>query len=198
MISVGYMFKRVSEKPAWLKTGDVVDVYSVGGCVSKEFADYFKYWKHNGYYLFDSPEIMENLAKAENIDLSGTTLFYYEVYEYEFDNDSNEWVAFAPEKSFVTNVQVPIDKQLQGFDVVNFSTGNGPECSPLSCNSLATTIPVNKHCLFNTFEEAQNAIERGLFENSEPGPYRIFAVYTLASGAKNHSTGTAQAHACRV
>lgn len=146
----------------WLNAGAVIDIYSVSGCVSEDFADYINYWKHNGYWLFDSPEVMESLAKAENIDLSGTTLFYYEVYEYEFDHNLKEWRAFVSEKSFLTNVQIPTDKYLQGFDVVNFTAHTSPECSPLSCNHLASTISVNQHCLFNTFREAQSAIEQGL------------------------------------
>lgn len=184
------MFKKVVEKPAWLEAGDVVDVYSVSGCISKTFADYINYWKHNGYWLFDTPGIMVSLAKAENIELSGTTLFYYEVYEYEFNDASKEWVSFAPEETFVTDVQFPEDKHLQGFDVANFAVHTKPECSPLSCNSLAATIPVNQHCLFSTFEEARNAIEQGLFENSEPGPFRVFAIYTPSVGlASQESSG---------
>jgi len=58
--------------------------------------------------------------------------------------------------------------------------------------SLATTIPVNQHCLFGTFEEAKKALESGLFQNSEAGPYRVFSVYTIGNGLTNHSTGPAQ------
>jgi hypothetical protein len=189
MIPAGYMFKRVAEKPTWLNADSVLDIYSVSNCISEGFADYFEYWKHNGYWLFDSPDIMELLARAEGIELSGTILFYYEVYEYEFDDSSNEWVTFTAEESFVTNVQLPTHKVLQGFDVVSFWAHSASECSPLSCNSLATEIPVNKHCLFTTFEETKEAIELGLFENSEPGPYRIFAVYKLGDdSARRYST----------
>ena len=87
----------------------------------------------------------------------------------------------------LTDIQVPIDKHLEGFDVTTFTAHTSPECSPLSCNHLATTIQVNRHCLFNTFEEAKEALEGGLFENSESGPYRIFAVYTLGTGLTNGS-----------
>lgn len=177
MIPVGYMFKRVVATPTWLEA-NVVDIYSVSGCVSEDFADYINYWKHNGYWFFDSPKVMEVLSSDESIELGGTTLFYYEVYEYEFNEKLGSWVAFEPEKSFITNVQIPNGRHLRGFDVVNFSMHTSPECSPLCCNSLAKTIAVNEHCLFDSFDEAKNAIEHGLFKNSEPGPYRIFAVYT--------------------
>lgn len=191
MIPAGYMYKRVVVRPDWLKVEAVFDVYSLSSCISDYFADYINYRKHNGHWLFDSPQVIEGIAKNEGIDLSGTFLFYYEAYEYELDEDSKEWSAFTPEPSFVTDVQVPLDKHLEGFDVTTFTGHTSPECSPLSCNSLATTIPVNEHCLFNTFTEAKEALEGGLFKNSEPGPYRIFAVYTVGNGLTNHSTGPA-------
>lgn len=173
------MYKRVVRRPEWLKAAAVADVYSLSGCISEHFADYINHWRHNGYWLFNSPDIMEAIAREENLDLSGTTLFYYEAYKFEFDEITREWTAFTPEASFTTNVQAPAEKHLAGFDAVTFSAHTTPECSPLSCNSLATTLPVNEHCLFRTFEHARESLERGVFDNSEPGPFRIFAVYTL-------------------
>jgi hypothetical protein len=189
MIPIGYMLKKVESKPDWLKAEAVQDIYSLSGCVSEDFADYINYWKHNGYWLFNSPQVIENLAKSESIDLTGTTLFYYEAYEYEFDEDGKKWSEYSPEKEFPTEVLEPSDKQLEGFDVTTFRANTNPECSPLSCNSLATDIKVNEHCLFNTFQEAKEALEKGFFKNSEPGPYRIFAVYTT-KGLTHHSSGT--------
>jgi GH35 family endo-1,4-beta-xylanase len=89
MTPVGYMAKTVIKKPEWLKADVVQDVYSVTNCLSKNFADYIKYWKHNGYWFFDSRDIIDNLAKENSLDLQGTTLFYYEVYELEFHDDDN-------------------------------------------------------------------------------------------------------------
>lgn len=187
MIPVGFMYKKVAKRPDWLKAEAVTDIYSLSHCVSDDFADYINYWKHNGYWLFDSPQIIEEIAKNEGISLSGMTLFYYEAYEYEFDEESKAWAGFTPEPSFVTDVRVPQNKQLEGFDVTSFMVHTSPECSPLSCNSLATNIPVNEHCLFHTFEQAKDALESGLFDDSEPGPFRIFAVYSLTSRSENHA-----------
>lgn len=177
MIPAGYMAKRVSEKPDWLKTARVVDIYSVSGCVSKAFADYIKFWKHNAYWLFDSPEIIRSVAREHSIELEGTSLFYYEVYEKEFDGENCR--PYEIENSFPTNVVVPAWKQLEGFDVVTFSVGTSPECSPLSCNGLAEELHTNGHCLFFSFEEAESSVSSGTFNNSEPGPYRIFSVYSV-------------------
>ena len=62
---------------------------------------------------------------------------------------------------------------------MTFSAGSSPECSPLSCNGVAKELPTNAHCLFAGFEEAEAALSRGAFKDSEPGPYRIFAVYSV-------------------
>ncbi len=178
MIPAGYMAKRVSLKPDWLKTTQVVDIFSVSSCISKDFADYIKYWKHNGYWLFDSPKMIQSVAIEHSIDLEGTMMFYYEVHEREFDGEG--WQAFETDNSFPTNVIPPSRMQLEGFDVVTFSAGTSPECSPLSCNRLADEVDTNEHCLFTSFQKAERALNDGVFKSSEPGPYRIFSVYSVA------------------
>ncbi|HSZ62467.1 MAG TPA: hypothetical protein VK828_11750 [Terriglobales bacterium] len=177
MIPVGYIAKHVYLRPDWLQAPHVVDILSVSGCISEVFADYIDYWKHNGYWLFDSPEIIKAIAKENSIQLDGTSLFYYEAYEMEFDGDN--WHPFVPDPSFTTNVVSPSRKQLQGFDVVNFTARTTPECSPLSCNNLAKEIPTNAHCLFASFDEAEKSVGSGAFNESEPGPYRILSVNSV-------------------
>ena len=179
MTPAGYMAKRVCTKPDWLGADSVLDIYSVSRCISENFADYINYWKHNGYWLFDSPEVIAELARDYSSDLAGTKVFYYELYELEFRENEREWRLIEPESSFVTNVVVPKEKYLEGYDVVTCSCGNAPECSPLSCNSLASSMRVNQHCLLDSFEEAKQYLEDGRFNDSEPGPYRILAVYVV-------------------
>ncbi len=178
MIPAGYMAKKVVKKPDWLEADNVRDIYSVSGCVSEPFADYIDFWRHNGYWFFDSPKIIASLAREKAISLEGTPLFYYEVHELEYHEDNSKWLGFGPEKSFKTDVAVPAKKILEGFDIVTFSAGTSPECSPLSCNYLAREIKTNLHCLLDSFDEAKQSLESGKFRNSEPGPLRIFAVYS--------------------
>lgn len=178
MIPAGYLAKRVVARPEWLPAERVSSIYSVSGCVSADFADYIEFWRHNGYWLFDSPDIIIDIARKNQIDLSGTTLFFYEVYEQQFDG--GEWTSFEPEPSFGTNVSVPGAKVLEGYDVVTFWARTSPECSPLSCNSLASEVETNARCLLKSFEQARTLLESGAFTRSEPGPYRIFAVYSVA------------------
>jgi hypothetical protein len=177
MIPVGYMAKRISPKPAWLNVPHIIDIYSVGSCSSEDFADYIPFWKHNGYWLFDSPAILQAVAKENSISLTNTTLFYYEAHEKELAEEG--WRAFSPHASVPTNILLPAQKQLEGFDIVTFTAGNSPEDSPLSCNGLAEDLPVNSHCLLNSFAEAESYLNSGRFDGCEPGPYRIFAVYSV-------------------
>ena len=178
MISVGYLAKRVAQRPDWLKVPEVTDIYSVSNCTSDSFMDYIKFWRHNGYWLFDTPQIIQELAQENNVDVGNLTLFYYEVYEEEFDAERKQWLRFEPEE-FPTHVIPPAKREFHGYDVVTFSVGTNPECSPLSCNHLASKIPTNTHCLLESFEEAKQNLESGKFDHCEPGPFRIFAVYTV-------------------
>jgi hypothetical protein len=180
MIPAGYMAKMIANNPGWVSaTANIVDIYSVSGCASHHFADYIKFWKHNGYWLFDAPNIIRQLADDEGIDLSPAKFFYYEVYPQQYDEERRGWSTFSPETSFSTNVRSPEERNLEGYDVVSFSAHTSPECSPLSCNNAAKNITVNEHCLLRTFEEAKSLLELGAFDKGEPGPFRIFAVYSV-------------------
>lgn len=119
------------------------------------------------------------MAQEQSINLAGTAMVYYEVYEQEYEEDKGQWDPYAPEPCFRTNVRVPDQKLLMGFDVVSFTAQTSPECSPLSCHSLADEIQTNSHCLLSDFDTARQLLETGRFKDSEPGPYRIFAAYTL-------------------
>ena len=182
MIPVGYMAKKIFKKSDWPKSDQIEDIYSISNCMSNDFTDYINFWKHNGYWMFDSPEIIQQLAKEYKIDLKDTKIFFYEVYEFQYSDGASPWKLFQPEKSFPTNIQIPQNKVLEGYDIASFSTGNTPEHSYLSCNGMAATISVNKHCLLRTFEEAKSLLEKGEFKNCEPGPSRIFAVYSISDG----------------
>jgi hypothetical protein len=183
MVPAGYMARRVRPRPPSIQNARVADVYSVSGCISPNFADYINDWRHNGYWFFDRPEIIQEVAREHAIDLEGVTLFYFEVYREQFDGASSAWSPIAPEPSFPLDVVVPSRKVLEGYDIVSFFAGSSAECSPLSCNALSDDAraaeAMNAHCLLPSLEHASGLLEGGLFEHGEPGPYRIFAVFTL-------------------
>lgn len=104
ILPAGYMAKRVVCKPDWLKANGVHDIYSVSGCISKDFADYINFWKHNGHSLFDSPDVIEQVAREQSIDLTATMMFYYEVHEQEFDDQKNNGVHMRVQQSHIANI----------------------------------------------------------------------------------------------
>ncbi|KPK35355.1 MAG: hypothetical protein AMJ66_01435 [Betaproteobacteria bacterium SG8_40] len=179
MTPAGYLAKNIRTEAGWLENDVVEDIWSVSACLSPAFCDFVPYWRHNGYWLFDSPAVIGEIAAEEGVDLSGMRMFYYEVHGEQFDCDAGTWSVFAREASLPTRVQIPARKQLEGFDVVSFAAQTAPECSPLSCNGLARDIAVNKHCLLATLEEAKTLLETGCFKDCEPGPYRVFAIHTV-------------------
>ena len=73
---------------------------------------------------------------------------------------------------------LPPDFVSLGFDAYSKSMESilGPECSPLSCNSMASEFPVNRHCLLATLEEARSAATRFSIEQPEPGDYYVAEV----------------------
>jgi len=173
------MYKKVGSISDWLEAVDVVDIYSVSSCISADFCDYINFWNHNGFWLFNNLKIMEDLASENEISLDGLTPFYYRIHPFQWVARENKWIPFEPEASFGTDVVEPVTSNLEGFDVVTFYAQTSAECSPLSCNGLAQTVPVNEHCLLDSFESAKNALETGGPTFGEPGPYRIFEVRTL-------------------
>lgn len=181
MIAVGYMYKDICVKPEWLKSEFVKDIYSVSSCASEDFDDWINEWKHNGYWFFDSPDIMQSIAKEKGINIAKMKLFFYRASEQQWDVDDRTWKSYKPEESFRTEVKLPKKTRLEGFDIVSFYANTSCECSPLSCNHLAESLKTNEHCLFNTYEEAINLIESNVLEDCEIGPYRIFEVHSVLS-----------------
>jgi hypothetical protein len=183
MIPAGYMAKRVVARPDAFLADRFEDVCSVSNCISPSFADYIQYWKHNAHWFFDSTETIRELAAEQAIDLRDCRFFYYEFHDSEYDDATRAWnPAPAAPAAAATDAAVagPSAARLEGYDVVSmWPEGSPPGCSPLSCNLLADTIPVNSHCLIASLEEAIRLLEAGAFEHSEPGPYRIYAVYSI-------------------
>ena len=180
MIPAGYMYKFVSPRPDWLQGADhVVDICSVSGCFSKDFTDFVTAWQHNGYWFFDDPAIMKSIAQDRDVDLSGATLFYYETEGVEYDQDQRQWRPVTPDDAFPLAVVKPSARRLLGFDLATYSCGNAAECSPLSCNAMAAEVAVNRHCLAKDAEVLKAAVEAGAFDDCEPGPLRILAVYAV-------------------
>ena len=78
-----------------------------------------------------------------------------------------------------------------GYDIVERNPAMGSlgfGCSPLSCNGMAESQPVNDFCLLDDLETALAAARRFGIEQPEPGPYLVIEV--LAQRA-SHGQSTA-------
>jgi hypothetical protein len=183
-IPAGYMAKFVTSRPEWLDAERVRDLYSLSDHGSKNFESSIEDWQEgevepsNGYRLYDSPGLIRELAGTHRVDLADSTLFYYELYGLEYDEDDARWYPFEP--SFRSSgVVVPSLKRLEGYDVVAFFDGEVPACSPLFCNRVANAVETNEHCLLPSLKRARQLLSEGAFDETEPGPFRIFAVFSV-------------------
>ncbi len=190
MIPAGYLIKRTVPPPGWLESGvpHVSQVCSVSNCVNENVVELADSWSHNGFGLANDPEVLWKLARERDVDLSESELFFYSAYEFELESDGwtfdpSQWRATtrARSSSILDNVTAPKDDAsliFLGYDVVVF--GDFLEHSPLSCNSIATQLPVNRYCLFDRFREAKDSIDTGKFgDGCEEGIYKIFSVGLL-------------------
>ncbi|KAA8998227.1 hypothetical protein FJU30_17045 [Affinibrenneria salicis] len=186
MIPLGYMAKIIAPRPAWLKAAQVEAIYSMSACVSADFTEWVNCWRHNGYWLFDSPAIIDEIVRERRIDPASLTWLYYEGSEKEFD-ERRGWISYEPAAEFPLAVDIPVRKSLMGYDIVTCTCGHSAECSPLSCNHLAEEVKVNAWCLLDSADTARTLITSGGLAGCEPGPYRIVAVYRIVREADIHN-----------
>lgn len=182
--------KRTALPPGWLQpnTSHVSEVCSVSSCVNDNVVDPQDSWQHNGFGVANNPQILIELAQQGAVDLTGSRLFFYSVYECEQESDGwtfdiDQWrpTSRAASSNVADDVVAPKEGSgliPLGYDVVVF--GDFLEHSPLSCNSVATQLRVNRFCLFDTLHEAKRAIDAGKFgDGCEDGIYKIFSVGVL-------------------
>jgi hypothetical protein len=175
MIQAGYMYKKIVARPEWLTCENVTKIYSVSNCTSEDFANYIPYWKHNKYWFFNDPKDIDIIIDEQKIT-DEFELLFYELYEKEFDEEEGSWQEIHGEESFGYDLKSPEQKDLLGFDIVSYSVGTSPECSPLSCNYLCKEVEVNEYCLLDDLDNAIELTESLNESKAEPGPYRIIAV----------------------
>ena len=186
MIPAGYLLKRTTPPPGWLADERITEVCSVSNCVNDNVVEPSDDWKHNGFGVANSPEILAKMVRLQEVNATDSKLFYYEAFESEIESDGwtfafDAWrpVTFAPSSVIPLEVQLPTgDLKFLGYDVVVF--GDYLEHSPLSCNSVSESQFTNEYCLFDTLEAAQHAINSGGFGGGcEEGVYKILSFALL-------------------
>lgn len=187
MIPAGYLLKRTVPPPGRLQpnTSHISEVCSVANCVNDNVVEPQDCWKHNGFGVANNPQVLWGIAQEGGVDLSSSKLFFYCAYEHELESDgwqfdSDLWrpISSAASAGVTNEVIVPDGSEsriLLGYDVVVF--GDYLEHSPLSCNSMASELPVNRYCLLDDLKQAKEAIENGMFGGGcEEGIYKVFSV----------------------
>jgi hypothetical protein len=171
---IGYMPKHIVPRPEWLNAANVVDICSVSECMSPGPKDWISLWRQNEMWVFDTEEIARSIVEDRSED-SPFEVLAFRLLPLFCNNGNTETLAIPP-----LNVQeLPADFLFLGFDIVSRSLGTSFECSPLSCNSVAETKPVNCHCLVDE-EDTAVRLARAFSDQSiacEPGPYYIVEVW---------------------
>ncbi|HEX6811324.1 MAG TPA: hypothetical protein VF384_06860 [Planctomycetota bacterium] len=169
----------ITKPEQWLGNPAVEEILSVSECLSKSLLDHTSLWLHNAWFLYDSLEVLQRaLDRTGTAASASVRRFCYEVHEDLLDD---AWIplsgtppgAARPSPGFV----------LRGYDVVCLMSGaDGPQCSPLSCNSEARRFDVNKYCLLASLEQAIEVAQRIDLDGAcEPGPYGIMSVWEASS-----------------
>ena len=174
-LDAGYFPKRTEKRPEWLKARGIEEICSVSPCISGGPSDWIEKWLHNDLGFYDNEDLAWQVAGT---DRSGFEMYAYKIYP----------LMFAKGNASAWQVPTRVRLNLSGFDFLGFDMANKTdgvsnfECSPLSCNSCAEQVPVNKYCLVEEVTDAYRACLAFSTEEPEPGPYYLFQAYRRRPG----------------
>jgi hypothetical protein len=173
MILAGYFARRIEPKPDLLQASAVREICSVSECISSGAEDWISAWRHNGFGWFNS--IGDAVSVVPEARRGEFRLFAYRLHSKVFRGTRRAALA-VPED--VHPEPLPEEFRSIGFDSASRSSEQGLslECSPLSCNGLASELPVNEHCLFPTLDAAIAGAGKFAAEQPEPGDYYVVEV----------------------
>ena len=173
MIPAGYFARRVAARPDYLAAPGVREICSVSECISPGADDWIASWKHNALGWFD--HVADALRVVPEAQRREFRLFAYRMHPEVFRRDAR--APFSPPGD-VAPEPLPDGFRSLGFDSASKSSdaGLGLECSPLSCNGLATELTVNEHCLFPSLDAAIAGAQRFAAEQPAPGDYYVVEV----------------------
>jgi hypothetical protein len=169
-ILLGYFAKQRAATASDLHIPATVnEIASVSGCIARKPDDWINHWKHNNWFVFDSPQ--DALSVAEGV--RDVRLYAYSVLPVEFTPEGEH------EFSIVGVAPTPLSDEFEqlGFDVASRSVAPEFECSPLSCNGLAGEVAVNEFCLIGSLAEALSFARRCAIEQPEPGIYFVIGIH---------------------
>ncbi len=168
---IGYFPKQTAKRPDCLKAANVKEICSASDCISKSPDNWIDFWKHNELWVYDSPEIAWSIVPEEKRAIFD--LYAYRMFPCQFVEGKQE----VFEIPGLQVASLPEDFKSLGWDSVSRSMNNKFECSPLSCNYLATEIVTNEFCLLNNACLALQTAKDFSLSKPEPGPYFVLEVF---------------------
>ena len=173
MTDAGYFAKRVAAKPEWLNAGAVHEICSASHCISSAPDDWIDRWLHNEFGWFNRAS--DALAVVPPDQKAEFRTFAYRIFPHLFRGGQRHEMEIPPD---VHPDPIPTSFTSLGFDSINkfMPSVLGFECSPLSCNSMASEMGANAYCLFDSLEAAIAGATRFSIEQPEPGDYYVVEV----------------------
>jgi hypothetical protein len=168
-VLIGYFPKRRTIVPEQLRMSGAEEICSVSECLARGPEGWVEAWLHNSFGCFNSPEDALQVAG----DAAGEfQILAYRLLPLRFRSGGTEPLEFSPPAV----LPLPLEFRSLGFDIVSKSVSDGFECSPLSCNSMALELAVNRHCLVDHLDAAIATATRFSVEEPEPGPCYVVEV----------------------
>ncbi len=173
MIDAGYFAKHVAPRPDWLNAPAVREICSASDCLSRAPDGWIDHWLHNGFGWFN--RVADALAVVPQDSGAAARLFAYRIHPQLFRAGAGSDLVVPAD---VRPDPIPSTFERLGFDSVSKSMAGvlGFECSPLSCNSMASEMETNECCLFHSLEAAVVGATRFSIEQPEPGDYYVIEV----------------------
>ena len=176
-VFLGYCAKRSFSMPF---AGRARDIASVSECLSKRPKKWVERWDFNRATFWNTEAAA--WACVPESSKSAFRVFAYGVLPLVFDTSGIE-KPVTIDQLFPPDMQelptgLPRYQRI-GYDIVERDVATGMlgfGCSPLSCNGMAESVPVNEFCLIDDVEIALAAARRFGVEQPEPGPYVIVEV----------------------
>jgi hypothetical protein len=182
---LGYGVRRTRPPAGWAPdiSARVDEICSVSDCVNSRPEGWVERWDYNHAGCYPTGEA----ALATTRGARGFQLLAYVLVEWKLDA-SGAVTRIDADTIFTAGdlprEALPGDYVSIGFDVVSRAVDDprrvGFDCSPLSCNSMAREVTVNRHCLVDDLEVALQLARAWDREMPEPGPF--FVVQVLRRG----------------
>lgn len=179
---VGYFPKQTMARPDGFAPAGIEEIASVSQCISPGPEGWLDAWLHNPLGFYASEDVAWQVAGGHD---PGFDLYAYRMLCVAFPPDGPPRHFTLEEErivggSAIEGVPGP-EFACLGWDIagswLGWSQSIGFECSPLTCNGLASGIATNRYGLISRLEEAIPAAIRIAVEQPEPGTYYLLEVW---------------------